>query len=176
MINSKLMKRFQKSANPTAARTLYSIIGVFIMLTLIPYSLQADRVAEEVGKITAAAKAGELFAGMAEEQKAAGDFWLCFRFAAASGAGAEAAARLTRQMNERIEALPVAQQSQYASTRIQADIDSKTAKQAAESVQGYVMQGLGLLTILLLIFMAMLIWLIRRGAVGPFIKRPEEQG
>jgi hypothetical protein len=79
-------------------------------------------------------------------------------------------------MNERIEALPVAQQSQYSSTRIQADKDSKTARQAAESVQGFVMQGLGLLTILLLIFMAMLIWLIRRGAVGPFIKRPEEQG
>ena len=37
------------------------------------------------------------------------------------------------------------------------------------------MQGLGMITILLLNFMAMLIWLIRRGAVGPFIKRPEEQ-
>ena len=117
-----------------------------------------------------------MFARMAEEQKAAGDFWLCFRFAAASGAGAEAAARLTRQMTGRIDVIPAAQQSQYSSYRIQADIDSKAARQAAESVQGYVMQGLGLMTVLLLIFVAMLIWLIRRGAVGPFIKRPEEQG
>lgn len=175
IINGKLMKQFQKSANPAVARTLYSIIVVFIMLFLIPAWLQADTVAEEAAKIAAAAKAGELFARMAEEQKAAGDFWLCFRFAAAAGAGAEAAARLTRQMTDRIDALPADQQSHYASSTIQADIDSKSVRQAAESVQGYVMQGLGLITIFLLIFMAMVIWLIRRGAVGPFIKKPEEQ-
>jgi hypothetical protein len=144
------------------------------LLTLIPFSTQAETIAEEAEKITAAAKAGEMFARMAEEQKAAGDFWLCFRFAAASGAGAEAAARLTRHMTDRIEALPAAQQSQYSSSRIQAGIDSKAARQAADSVQSFVMQGLGLITVLLLIFMTILIWLIRRGAVGPFIKRPEE--
>ena len=170
------MKQYQKSANPAATRTLYSIIVVFVMLTLIPGPLRADTVAEESEKIAAAAKAAELFAPMAEDQKAAGDFWLCFRFAAAAGAGAEAAARLTGHMIDRIDALPAGQQSQYSATRIQAEIDRKTARQAAERVQGYVMQGLGLITILLLIFMAMLIWLIRRGAVGPFIKRPEEQG
>jgi hypothetical protein len=170
------MKKIQKSANPAATRTLCLITVVFVLLILSPGSLQADTIAEEADKIAAAAKAGGLFAQMAEEQKAAGDFWLCFRFAAASGAGAEAAARLTRHMTDRIDALPAAQQSQYSSTRIQADIDSKTARQAADSVQGFVMQGLGLITVVLLIFMAMLIWLIRRGAIGPFIKKPEEQG
>jgi hypothetical protein len=170
------MKQCQKSANPAATRTLCLITVVFVLLILSPGSLQADTIAEEADKIAAAVKAGGLFAQMAEEQKAAGDFWLCFRFAAASGAGAEAAARLTRHMTDRIDALPAAQQSQYSSTRIQADIDRKTARQAADSVQGFVMQGLGLITVVLLIFMAMLIWLIRRGAVGPFIKKPEEQG
>lgn len=110
------MKQFQKSANPAATRSIWSTLWVFVLLALIPFSTQAETIAEEAQKITAAAKAGEMFARMTEEQK------------------------------------------------------------AAESVQGYVMQGLGLMTILLLIFMAMLIWLIRRGAVGPFIKRPEEQG
>ena len=170
------MKQFQKSANPAATRSIWLILWIFVLLTLIPFSTQAETIAEEAEKITAAAKAGEMFARMAEEQKAAGDFWLCFRFAAASGAGAEAAARLTRKMTGRIDVIPAAQQSQYSYYRIQADIDSKAARQAAESVQGYVMQGLGLMTVLLLIFVATLIWLIRRGAVGPFIKRPEEQG
>lgn len=166
---------FQRSGIPAATRRLYVVIVVFVLLAIIPCSLQADTVAEEAEKIAAAAKAGELFARMAEEQKAAGDFWLCFRFAAAYGAGAEAAARLTRHMTDRIDALPAAQQSQYSSSRIQAGTDSQAARQAADSVQSFVMQGLGLITVLLLIFMAMLIWLIRRGAVGPFIKRPEEQ-
>jgi hypothetical protein len=77
-------------------------------------------------------------------------------------------------MADQIDALPAAQQSQYSASRIQAGIDSKAARQAADSVQSFVMQGLGLITVLLLIFMTILIWLIRRGAVGPFIKRPEE--
>ena len=168
------MKQFQKSADPAAARRLCSLIVVFIMLCLIPAALQADTVADEAQKIAAAAKAAGLFAQMAAEQKAAGDFWLCFRFAAAAGAGAEAAARLARHMNDRIDALPAEQHSQYSSTRIQADTDSNAARQAAETVQAYVMQGLGLITAVLLIFVAMLIWLIRRGAVGPFIKKPAE--
>jgi hypothetical protein len=166
------MKQFQKSAKPAVGRLLCLITGIFIMLCLFPAALQADTVAEEAEKIGAAAKAAGLFAQMAAEQKAAGDFWLCFRFAAAAGAGAEAAARLARHMTDRIDALPAAQQSQYSSTRIQADIDSNAARQAAENVQAYVMQGLGLITVVLLIFLAMLIWLIRRGAVGPFTKKP----
>lgn len=170
------MKLIQRSGVPAAARALFITIFVLVLLTLIPGSLQAETMAEEAQKIAQVAQAAKLFARMAEEQKAAGDFWLCFRFAAASGAGAEAAARVAGYMTDRIDALPAAQQLQYSFSRKQADIDSKAARQAAERVQAYVMQGLGLITILLLIFMAMLIWLIRRGAVGPFVKRPEEQG
>lgn len=169
-----LIKKSQESANPAAARMLYLILIVSVLLTIIPGPLRADTVAAEAEKIAEAAKAAGFFAQMAEEQKAAGDFWRCFRFAAAAGAGAEAAAHLTRQMTDRIDALPAVQQSQYSSARIQADIDSKAARQAAENVKAYVMQGLGLITVVLLIFMAMLIWLIRRGAVGPFIKKPAE--
>lgn len=166
------MKKFRRSAKPPVARPICSIIVVILMLLLMPDLLQADTVAQNAQRINAAAKAAELFARMATEQKAAGDFWLCFRFAAAAGAGAEAAARLTRQMADRIDALPAAQQSQYSSARIQADVDSRAARQAADNVQACVMQGLGLITVVLLIFMAMLIWLIRRGAVGPFAKKP----
>jgi len=167
-----LMKKFQKFADPAAARTLCLITAVLVFPILIPGLLQADTVAEDAQKIAAAAKAAVVFAQMAAEQKAAGDFWLCFRFAAAAGAGAEAAARLARQMTGRIDALPAGRQSQYSSARIQADIDRNAARQAAENVQGYVMQGLGLITAVLLIFMAMVISLIRRGAVGPFVKKP----
>jgi len=170
------MRKFQKSAIPAASRTICLITVVWVLLIVDPGSLQADTIAQDAEKIAVAAKAGRMFARMAGEQKAAGDFWLCFRFAAAAGAGAEASARLTRQMTDRIDALPAAQQSQYATIRLQAENDHQTARQAAESVQGFVMQGLGLMTVVLLIFMAMVIWLIRRGAVGPFIKKPEEQG
>ena len=151
-------------------------IIVTVLLNLMPCSLQAETIAAKAKKIAEAAQAAEFFARMAGEQKAAGDFWLCFRFAAATGAAAKAAAHIARNMTDRIDTLPAAQQSQYASSRIQADIDSKAARQAADSVQSCAMRGLGLITIVLLIFMTMLIWLIRRGAVGPFIKRPEEQG
>jgi hypothetical protein len=168
------MKLIQKSGIFAAARRLCSITAVLVLLTLIPAWLQADTVAEEAQKIAAAAQAAGLFAQMAAEQKAAGDFWLCFRFAAAAGAGAEAAARLARQMTDRIDALPADQQSQYSAAKRQADIDRNAARQAADNVQACVMQGLGLLTVVLLIFMAMVIWLIRRGAVGPFMKKPAE--
>ena len=165
----------QRSGIPVVAQILSFTILAFIWLTIIPGNLQADTIAEEAQKITATAKAASLFAQLAGEQKAAGNFWLCFRSAAAAGAAAEAAADLTRQMSNRIEALPADQRSQYETYRSQADIVAKSARKAAESVQSYVMQGLGLITILLLIFMAVLIWLIRSGAVGPFVKRPEEQ-
>ena len=169
------MKLIQGSGVPAATRTLLSTILVFVWLTLIPCTLQADTIAGHAEEIKAATNAAQLFARLAEEQKTAGDFWLCFRFAAASGAASEAAARLTRHLADRIDALPAAQQSQNSSSLLQAGIDSKAARQAADNVQSYVMQGLGLITIVLLIFTALLIWLIRRGAVGPFIKRPEEQ-
>jgi len=165
----------QRPGIPVAAQILSFTILAFTWLTIIPGSLQADTIAEEAQKITAASNAASLFAQLAGEQKAAGDFWLCFRSAAAAGAAAEAAADLTRQISDRIEALSADQRSQYETYRSQAGIVSKSARKAAESVQSYVMQGLGLITILLLIFLAMLIWLIRGGAVGPFIKRPEEQ-
>ena len=59
---------FQSSEIPAATRRLYVVIVVFVLLAIIPCSLQAETVAEEAGKIAAAAKAGELFARMAEEQ------------------------------------------------------------------------------------------------------------
>jgi len=170
------MKWIQISGFTVAARTRCVAIFGLVFLALIPCSLRAETIAGQAQKIAASAKAAELFARLAEEQKAAGDFWLCFRFAAASGAAAEAAARIAGQLIDRIQTLPAAQQSQHESFRVQAGVDSQRARQAADRVQGFVMQGLGLITILLLFFVAVLIWLIRRGAVGPFIKRPEAQG
>jgi hypothetical protein len=170
------MKLIQISGVPVATRAMAVATLVFVLLSLTPGSLQAETIAEETQKIAQAAQAAKFFSRLAEEQKAAGDFWLCFRFAAAAGAAAEAAAHITRHLTDQIDALPAAQQSQHSFSLTQIDNDSKAARQSAESVQGYVMQGLGLITVVLLIFMTMVIWLIRRGAIGPFIKKPEELG
>ena len=170
------MKLIQISGVPAATRAMAVATLVFVLLSLIPGSLQAETFSEETQKIAHAAQAATLFSRLAEEQKTAGDFWRCFRFAAAAGAAAEAAAQIARNMTNRIDALPAAQQSQHSFSLVQIDNDSKAARQSAESVQGCVMQGLGLITVVLLIFMTIVIWLIRRGAIGPFIKKPEEQG